>query len=265
MRTSTMTLAAAVLVGVVVFSAGFSASVSTAYFFNTGTVSGSVTAAEDFGYTGNGACIDNDGNGQCNAGDTTISKSELYSYDNTSADLVIPESVGQVGDSGSTDSISITANSITSEVNLASKNKDISLQATGGDIDFGENGISITQGGGTVTIDAAGDVDLSNSDITTSNGDVVITAVKNLYLTDSGVTVTKNADVLLTSGADTDLRRATLDIDNTGNNFAEATLDGSSGTLYVQDASFLNNANPLQYDGDFTVSGTPSSGGTAQN
>jgi len=265
MGSSSTVLATALLVGAVVFSAGLGAGVSYAFFFHTETVSGSVTAADDFGYTGSGACIDTDGNGECNAGDTTVEKSELYAYDNTSADLVIPEDVGQIGDSSSTDSVSITANSITSEVDIASKNKDISLRATGGDIDFGENGISITQGGGAVTIDAAGDVHLSNSDITTSNGNVDITAGENLYLTDSSITVTKNADVLLTSGMDTVLTRATIDIDDRGNNFAEAMLDGSSGTLYVEDASFLNNADPLQYDGDFTVSGNQSSGDLARN
>ena len=241
MGSSSTVLATALLVGAVVFSAGLGAGVSYAFLFHTETVSGSVTAADDFGYTGSGACIDTDGNGKCNAGDTTVEKSELYAYDNTSADLVIPEDVGQIGDSSSTDSVSITANSITSEVDIASKNKDISLQATGGDIDF------------------------SNSDITTSNGNVDITAEENLYLTDSSITITKNADVLLTSGADTVLTRATIDIDDRGNNFAEATLDGSSGTLYVEDASFLHNADPLQYDGDFTVSGNQSSGDLARN
>ena len=218
---------------------------------------GTVRAMDSFEDTGDGACVDENGDGDCDPGEDRIATSDLPTYTNASADLVVPENVGTV-DAGNGE-VDITAGSITSEVDIRSKNQDVSLTATDGGIDLGGEGVTIDQGSGDVDLSATGDIDLSTSTITTNTGEVSVESGGTLTLDDATVSVSggnggidfdaqeisaRNADFDTNTGpiALSATRNGGGQLDATGANMAvgggngDVTLE-SVGDVFLDDAS----------------------------
>ena len=178
---SRRTLAVLVIVGVLVAGAGLTAGATTYGLFSAAdTGTGSIQAAASFDVPGDGPCVDADGNGQCGPGDIPVDADDLTTFDNDSADLLIPESVGDI-DNGNSE-ISITANNITSEVDIETKTRDISLDAGSGGIHFGGSNVTIDGGSGSVNINSEGDVNLSGSRISTKTAGVQISSNGHLNI-----------------------------------------------------------------------------------
>lgn len=230
---TTAALALVLLVGTVVVVAGATVATTHAYFTDSETGQGSVVAADSFENTGDGACQDENQNGQCDPGEQRIDKSDLVTYTNDSADLVIPENVGDLN--AGNQKVDIEAKSITSEVDIRSKTREVELTATDGGIDLGGNGVEISQGSGNVDISATGDIDLSSSTVTTNTGEVVISTDGTLNVDDSTISVDGGNGVIDLDAAAISARNTVMET-NTGDISLSATRNGG-GTLDATGAS----------------------------
>ncbi|WEL20378.1 hypothetical protein [Halorhabdus sp. BNX81] len=186
-------LVVAVIVGLFVAGSGFTAGATTyGVFSDADTGTGSIQAAASFDVPGDGPCVDTNGNGECNPGDAPVDPDELRTFDNASADLVIPASVGDISTKKA--DISITANTITSEVDLTTKNARIDLHAGGGGIDLAGTNLTRNGGNGAITLHSAGPVTLSNAGVSTK-GTVAVSADAGLDL--DGINIDTNKEITL--------------------------------------------------------------------
>jgi len=226
-------LALVLLAGSVVV-AGATVATTHAYFTDSESGQGSVVAADSFENTGDGACRDEDENGQCDPGETRIDKSDLFTYTNESADLVIPENVGDL-DSGN-NNIDITAKSITSEVDLRTKNGDVDLNAGDGGIDLGGSDVTIEGGGGGVNIDSDGDIDLAGSYISTKTKSITVTASGFLNIDNAVIDGRESSEPIDLSGQRISARNAEITNKNgetilSARNNGGGELDATGATI----------------------------------
>ncbi|WP_459191331.1 SipW-dependent-type signal peptide-containing protein [Halosimplex sp. J119] len=259
-RSISAQVAALTLLVFVVLSMGLGSSVTYGYLSDTETADGSVSAASSFGSgsppEGAAGWNDANGNGRYDEGETTYSAGELENFDDESANLVIPEETGAI-DAGNRD-VSITAGSITSNVDIASKTRDVSLTATDGGIDLGGKGVSISGGSGTVDISATGDIDLSSSSITTNTGAVSISTDGELNLDDSTITVDGGNGGIELDAERISARNSEMET-NTGGISLSATrnsggeLDATGGSLAVSGGG--NGGITLESVGDMYLDG----------
>lgn len=283
MRGDRTWLVALLAAGVCCVVLGFAGGAATyAQFVDTETASGTVTAAQSFGGGGGGqpgatsAYNDANGNGQYDAGETNYTMAQLYSFDDPSADLVLPASVGTLKNKPG---ISITANSISADSDLSAKDGGVTLEATGGSVDIA--GQTVTSRNGGVDVDAAGSVSASGAVVESRNVDVSLSADGALDV--SGATLwSRNAAVRLSAGGPISAVDATLqsrhqnvqldsggaiDIRNAGlwsrNGQLTADLGSSGSTLSVGGAEITdrNGGGTLTYTpSGVTVAGTPAVG-----
>ncbi|ELZ25112.1 hypothetical protein C475_11214 [Halosimplex carlsbadense 2-9-1] len=243
-----------------------SAGSATTYglFSDSEQASGTIQAADKFngnsdsGSSSGTAYNDADGDGERDMNEQTYSQSDLVGFDNPSANLVIPESVGPVEktDNGN---IQMTAQSITSEVKIRTKNGGITLTADGGNIDLAGPVVAET---GSIDINAqSGDVNLEGATIDSKNRYIDVTAGGHLNM--DRATIDTNAQITLRSGSDIRLENAEI---SSKNGEASATLGSAGDTLYVNGATIGDKDDTLRYSpADATVDGTPNSGTTQPN
>ncbi|UWG48189.1 Cell surface protein [Halanaeroarchaeum sp. HSR-CO] len=136
---------------------------------------------------------DENGNGVYDSGETTYSKSELYSFNEPSANLVIPTAVGELNRNAG---VSITANSITSEVDIGATWGSVSLTASGGEVQTSQ----IVESNANVDIRGA-TVDISNGEIRSSYGDITISATEGGggQLSATGAFIETGSNIILES------------------------------------------------------------------
>lgn len=237
---------------------------------------GSVTAAASFdrGPPGPRAYSDANGNGQWDPSETTYTESQLYSFDDSSAALVVPSDVGTVNNSGGID---ITAGSITAQTDFQSNSGSVSLAATDGDADLrGQQVLSA----GTTSVTATGTTNLNGSQVfglfssqisgksVSARGANVASFVSvtlsaredgggTLDATSASVTSVYGDITLLSSGA--------MRIESAGlsaqNGDVTADLRRGGRTLFVDGASITDSDDTLIYGlRGTTVDGTPAAG-----
>jgi len=256
-----------------------------ALFVDSHQGSGSFTAANSFGGGGGGgsdppgkkAYNDADGDGEWDSNEATYTEQDLYNFQDTNVDLVIPSDVGDV--KAKNRQIDINANSITTEVGFDADNG-VSVTATGGDVTLNGNAVTAKNGGvkvtaaGTVSADRSkirgptGDVvirgetvSLRQADVKSKNNDVIIAATEGtggtLDATDSSIEASTGT-VSLESVGDVYLDSAKVRSKNGG---ATADLGTTSATLHVDGAEIDDNNQILAYDPDgIAVDGSPKKG-----
>ena len=242
---------------------------------------GSVTAAASFdrGPPGPRAYDDANGNGQWDQGETTYTESDLYSFDDSSANLVVPSDVGTVNNSGSID---ITAGSLTAETSFQSDSGSVSLSATDGDADLGGQNVlaagrADVSATGTATVDGAavigvfGDSSVTGKSVSARNANVVsyfgtttLSARERgggpLDATNATLQSRYGGDIVLESSGDMRLENAEIQAP-----YGDITADLQRGgrTLFVDGASIddADADNTLVYTPrGTTVDGTPAAG-----
>jgi len=240
---------------------------------------GSVTAAASFdrGPPGPRAYDDANGNGQWDQGEPTYTESDLYSFDDSSADLVVPSDVGTINNSGSID---VTAGSITAETNFQSDSGSVSLAATDGDAGLNDQevlaaGTASVTATGTANVDGAtligvfGDASVSGKSVSARNANVVsyfgtttLSARERgggpLDATGATLQSRYGGDIVLESSGDMVLETAELQAP-----YGEITADlrRGSSTLFVDGASITDSDDTLIYSPRGTsVDGTPAAG-----
>jgi hypothetical protein len=239
---------------------------------------GSVTAAASFGGgpPGPRAYDDLNGNGQWDPSEPTFIESDLYSFDDASASLVVPSDVGTVNNSGGID---ITAGSITAETDFQSDSGSVSLAAADGDADLsgqevlaaGQSSVTAT---GTANIDGArvigvfGNAEVSGNSVSARGanvgsyfGTVTLSARENgggpLDATNASLT-SLYSDIRLESSGNMRIENAELEAQ-----YGDITADLRRGgrTLFVDDASISDSDDTLVYSPrGTTVNGTPTAG-----
>jgi len=147
-------------------------------------------------------------NNRLDDGETTYEVSELYTFNNNSVNLVIPEGVGSV-EQGS--QVNIRANSIVSEVDIKSTNNQVVLTATGGSLTAASSTISARNN---VNMRSSGDVSLDNSMIESQNTQVTINT-DNGEVSASGTTINARNNVNLRSTEGVSVDNAVIDSQNT--------------------------------------------------
>jgi len=253
--TTTAVLALVLLVGSVVV-AGATVATTHAYFTDSETGQGSVVAADSFEDTGDGACVDENQNGQCDPGEDRIDTSDLLTYTNESADLVIPENVDDL-DSGN-NNIDITAESITSEVDLRTKNGDVDLNAGAGGIDLGGSDVTIDGGGGGVDIESDGDIDLAGSYISTKTKSITITASGFLNIDNAVIDGRESSEPIDLSGQRISARNAEITNKNgetilSARNNGGGELDATGATIESRGKNGKLSGGPITLESSGTM------------
>lgn len=221
---------------------------------------------------------DANGNGVQDDGETAYSESELQNFDDTSANLVIPGSVGEVRSSNGP--ISITAASIASEVDIRSDSGDITFNSTSGETNLSGSEIYSKNGG--VSINSTDHINLNSSTIRADTGSIEIRGKSidsvNAYLwsKNQGIELSAKRNgggQLYAVGLETDARSDVVLGSNGNMTFDQGTLYAKNGqvtanlgsgcpTLSVAGTAIDDSDNSLVYGPDCTVvNGTPSSGG----
>ncbi|WP_226010655.1 hypothetical protein [Halomicrobium salinisoli] len=240
---------------------------SLAQFSDDHAGTGAATAASNFGGKGGGddvrAFDDANGNGIRDDGEATYSKQELQNFDDPDVDLVVPAGVGSIRAKGQ-DEVSITAGSISSEVDVGAHKQDVRLVATDGDVDVAGSNLTVDKQYGTIDVSASGDVDLSDATLLTESGSIAVEAGGSVDLRDSVLrvegangdvavtarsvtaegatvdTVTGTVRVTATDGP-TELAGATLTVDR---NYGEINVS-ASGDVGLPDATLLTESGSI--------------------
>jgi len=209
-------------------SIGFAAGGTTyGVFVDSETGGGTVRAADSFETPGDGACIDTNGDGQCGPGDIAVEADDLSSFDNASADLVVPDTVADVFEQN--DDVSVTAASIRSAVGFDSQNGDVTLTATAGSIEV--DGAVASQNG-QVTLSAATDVSV-DADVTTQNGDIAIESTGGGDITIDGRTLaSQNGDLVVSTSGDLSGVGASLTSQSGAVSVSGGAVDLTDAVLY---------------------------------
>lgn len=149
---------------------------TTGKFSDGHTGTASFTAARNFnnGNNGDGGPSSNtkvyndvNGNGYYDKQeDETIKVKNLNNYEDRQANVVISSNIGELDSSNS--EISITANTITSEVNISSTSNSVTLEASR--IDLHDTTVSGEDGG--VTIRSSGEVNLDGATVVATGGPI---------------------------------------------------------------------------------------------
>ncbi|MFC7227993.1 hypothetical protein N0B31_11325 [Salinirubellus salinus] len=150
---------------------------------------------------------DADDDGALDANERTIATSQLYDFDNTSVNLVIPEAVGELEQRN--DPVSIRARSITSEVDFSSTNKAVTLEATAGE----------------VLLDSRIEAKKSSVDISGTRVDVSGASINGQ---NDGITLTANGDELIASGAQLSASKSTVDVSGKRVDVSGANIDATN-------------------------------------
>jgi hypothetical protein len=235
----------------------------------------------DPGPSGSQAFDDANGNGIYESGETTYSNGDLADgFNQPSENLVIPTDVGTVDNRNN--GVTLTAKSITSSVDITSRNDAIELTATSGDITL--TGRTVESRNNVVDLTASGTLNVDDATIESRNNEVSLEAqqisARNAYIrsqnNDVTVSATRNgggeldatgADLIsesnnvdLLSVGDMRLDSATVDASGT----ATADLALGSATLYVDQAQIFDGDNTLTYaPNTITVTGSTNSGSVA--
>lgn len=254
-------LAGVLVVGIVVVASSFvGGAVSYGLLTDTEAGQATVTAADSFGGGGppnDRAYNDANGNGRYDAGESTYTESDLYNFEDESANLVVPESMNTVRNRN--EEISITANSITVETDIRSRNGGVVLESTGGGIDA--SGQTLRSRNEGVEITSSGPVDISDATIRSRNEAVVVESGDRIDAQRVDIR-SRNGDIEFTSVGDIDLTDAKLD----GRNGAKtADLGTASATLTVDGAEIEGKSTQtLRYGpSGVTVDGSPAKGSVA--
>lgn len=247
MRSVSASSLALVLAVTVVLSAGAGASVTHAYFVDSVSATGSVTAAQTFGgdRPDGHAYNDANGNGRYDDGEETFTADDLVNFDDQNANLVIPDDVGQIR--ADTGNLQIQANSISGDVDLRAQNGQVKLETSGGDVALGGSEIWSNK---KVQISSSDDVVLENADVDSQNNQVQVTA--NGLLDLDGADVDSNKKISL-RGQRVTARNA--DIDSQNNHvILEATRNGG-GELDATGATLSTGTGKIQLasNGDMTL------------
>ncbi|WP_415382391.1 hypothetical protein [Halosimplex sp. TS25] len=229
---------AVVACAVLLVSAG--SATTYGYFVDTEQATGSVQAANSFngnnggggnpgnGPPGNNAYNDANGNGQYDDGEGTYTADELTEFEDETANLVIPGDIDEVYDRNG--EVTITANSIRSAVDIGSRNAEVELTATGGDIVI--DGSSISSRNGEVTISTSGNVKAVGSTIESRNSEITISG-ENVDISDSDI-YSRNEDITVTASSELTANRATIESRN-----GDISLN-SNGDMYLDGASLTS-------------------------
>jgi len=168
------------------------------------------TDGGDVGPPGGAAFDDDNGNGVYDAGETPISKSDLENgYNNPDTQLVIPPDVGDLENRNN--GIDITAESITSYVNITSRNQNVVLTATDGDIytpkqtvSSRNNNVQISATNGTITA--------TDAVIESRNNDIILNG--NEVLAEDATLTTRNNNIDLDADETLSVDNATIETRN---------------------------------------------------
>ena len=218
---------------------------------------------------------DANGNGLFDTGETTYSKSSLYNFNDDSVDLVIPEAVGSLQQSNE---ISITANSISSEVDISSSNNQITLTTTGGDliasgtsIDSPNNQITLTSSGNAIiddttitsstnpiTVSSGGEISATGMTMDSPNNEITLTSSGTMIIDDAVITSSTNP-ITIESGAELSAIRSTIETPNDISFTSSGDMFFDSGTIATDYGSITAdlgvNSATLHIDGT-TVTGS---------
>lgn len=197
---------------------------------------------------------DADDDGVFDEGETTFSKSELDNFDNTSVNLVIPDAVGEIRND---DGISITARSITSEVDFRSNGGTIDLAATEGEILINTE-VRSQKDTGAVSISGKR-IDVSDADIQSDKGGVTISATQ------------AGGGELIAVGTDLRAQKTNINLNSVGDMFlddAELISEGiisadlaADYTIHLSGTILKNQKGPgaIQYTPDTVTKEPPDS------
>ena len=198
---------------------------------------------------------DADDDGVFDEGETIFSKSELDNFDNTSVNLVIPDAVGEIRNDA--DGISITARSITSEVDFRSNGGTIELAATEGEILINTE-VRSQKDTGAVSISGKR-IDISDANIQSDNGGVTISATQ------------AGGGELIAVGTALRAQKTNINLNSIGDMFlddAELTSNGiisadlaSNYTIHLSGTNLKNQKGPgaIQYTPDTVTKEPPDS------
>ena len=211
---------------------------------------------------------DANNNNQLDGGETTYEESDLYTFNDETVNLVIPEAVGTVERGNQ---INIRANSITSEVSFVSNNENVRLESTGGEIIT--TGSEITANNNNVDLISAAAASIDDTTIESVTSSVTINADDELTAT--GSSVTANNDITLDATGDVSLDDATVDADTgqvTVRSDGAITATGASvsannnivirsdttGDVTVESATIISDSGQLtlETDGGLTADGS---------
>lgn len=164
-----------VLVALIVVGsmAAFTSTATYGQFSDAHGGTASFTAASKFNHddgpsSSNKVYNDVNDNGQYDENvDETIKVKGLDSYENEQANVVLSPNVGELDPDGG---VSITANSVSSEVNVSSSAGDVTLNASR--IALSDTSVSVENGN--VTIRSSGDVDLEGTTVEATNGAIAV-------------------------------------------------------------------------------------------
>lgn len=160
-------------------------SVTTAYLYDTSEISQTLEAGSTFPPDDSPYYINPDNEV------TIIDNEDLYDFDMPDVRLRIPENVNPV-EGGNKQPISMRAGTISSEVDISTKNEQIDIDAVNGDVDMEGTTIERTGGSHTngIAITAADDVNLDNSIVRTKSQPISVDAGGTLSLRDATVELT---------------------------------------------------------------------------
>lgn len=187
---------------------------------------------------------DANNNNQLDGGETTYEESDLYTFNDETVNLVIPEAVGTVERGNQ---INIRANSITSEVDFISNNENVRLESTGSEII--STGSEITANNN-VDLISATTASIDDTTIESVTGSVTVDADDELTAT--GSSVTANNDITLDATGDVSLNSATVDADT-----GQVTVRSDGAITATGVSVSANNNIVIRSDttGDITVEG----------
>jgi len=171
------------------------------------------------------------------SGEQTYTKTALYNFNQPDVNLVIPAAVGTIDrDSG----VSITANSIRSEVDITATYGIVSLTATDGPVTTS----NLIQSDNDVTIRGQ-TIDISNSNIRSNYGEITIAATQGSggTLTATGAQLQTNPAINLESNGDIILTDAALRTESWGTMTADL---GGPNTLHISGTS-VQGATAIRY------------------
>jgi len=183
--------------------------VTYAYLFDAESSAASISVAEDFGYRGQGACIDTNDNWKCDRPDIPVPRDEINTFSNSSADLVIPKHVGPVVN----DSIDISAKGFKTYVDLDTRN--------------GNSGTITTDDGRIQVVDSTVRADGSTLTLSATGGNILV----------NGSSVTSGSSLVLTTDRDVNARATTFDapssmtVEGTDIDASDSAVTGDYGSV----------------------------------
>jgi len=272
-RIRTVGLAALVTAWVVV-TAGAGAGVTYGYLSDEATASGTIQIATGSSAPPNGdAYNDTNGNGRYDEDEQTYSADQLADFNDSSANLVIPESVDSIEEQNN--DVQIRAANISYSGTVESQNGDVSLTAVSGDITL--DGATLDSQNGQLVLDAqSGGISLTDGTVTAQNNNFHLSAEDSVDLTDTTVDL-QNGNVQVTTAGHLIVDRAQISAANnhvsldareisakdarvsSNNNYVRlsATRNGG-GSLDITSATVFsrNNDVRLESNGDIHANGS---------